>query len=129
MSDILESPAPRVVIAVEAGTRQLMGIYAEDENIPIRTGEIHLINPIQCVPAPADKTDGLGFAVGPLFATHFVDEMVLNASSIIEVFKDSKIYNVYLRRSEQFYHMQQAAAAGLTLAREMPKGSPIIGSR
>lgn len=128
--NMTERRPPRVIVVVEGGARQLIGIYPYDEEVPLHTGELELYNPLNFVGAdPRQNPDG--FAFGPLMPLVPVDEILVNASSVWEVEKDSKIYQKYQLVAEEIYKMQAAASAGLVTAREMPKGpgGPIIGGR
>lgn len=126
---IIGAKQPRVVVVVEGGSRQLIGIYDKDSEVPIHTGEFNLLGPLQIVPAPPQNSGGDGFMMGPIFPLIPVPELLVNASSVFEVELDGKLYQKYFMVAEQIEQVQNAAAAGLSLAREMPRGGPGIGGR
>lgn len=122
-----EEQKARVVIVVEGGSRQLIGVYDKDADVPAHTGTIKLLNPLQFVNADPRATGGDGFAMMPLVIALPIDEMLVDVTSIIEVDPESKVYRKYFQVGEALYQAQRAAAAGLTVAQDLPKGGAIIG--
>jgi hypothetical protein len=121
-----EQKKPRVVIVVEAGARQLIGIFDKDAEVPLHLGPMKLLNPLQFVNAPPEKTGGDAFVMAPIIYAIPLDSMEVDVSSVIEVEPDTKVYRKYFQIGESIYQQQEAANAGLSLATSMPRG-PIGG--